>query len=77
MTTKPKSKKTTLGLAKGQVWQMKHAYIHIVELGHRLLHYKMLDFLGQKGVRTQMSGKDVMWAYLRTRHARLVVEAPN
>jgi hypothetical protein len=59
-------------LAKGQIWQMKHACICIVELGNRLLHYKMLDFLGQKGVRTQISGIDVMWNYLRSRHARLV-----
>jgi len=60
------------GLAKGQVWKLKHAYIHIVDLGHRLLHYRMLDTPGQRGVRTQMSGIDVMWAYLKSRHARLI-----
>jgi hypothetical protein len=69
---KPNGKKSAPGLAKGQVWKLKHVYIQIVELGHRLLHYRMLDSLGQKGVRTQISGVDTMWGYLRTRHAQLL-----
>lgn len=72
MITKPKVTKSGAGLAKGQLWKLKHAYIQIVDLGKRLLHYKMLTFPGQKGVRTQMSGVDVMWGYLRSRQARLV-----
>ena len=60
------------GLAKGQVWRLEHAYIQIVDLGKRLLHYRMMDSLGQKGVKTQVSGVDVMWGYLTSRCARLV-----
>ncbi len=59
-------------MAKGQVWRLQHAYIQIVELGHRLLHYRMMEFPGQKGVRTQVSGIDVMCQYLSSRGARLV-----
>ena len=59
-------------LAKGQLWKLNHAYIQIVELGKRLIHYKMLSHLREPGVRTQMSGIDTMWGYLKTRHARLV-----
>jgi hypothetical protein len=70
--SKRNGKKPSPGLAKGQVWKLKHVYIQIVELGHRLLHYRMLDSLGQKGVRTQISGIDTMWGYLRSRHARLL-----
>jgi len=67
-----KSKPSALGLAKGQVWKLKDIYVQIVELGHRLLHYRMLSFLGQRGVRTQVSGIDVMRHYLRSRRAELV-----
>jgi len=67
-----KTKQPAAGLAKGQVWKLKDVYVQIVELGHRLLHYRMLNFLGQRGVRTQVSGIDVMRHYLRTRHAELV-----
>ncbi|HWX22359.1 MAG TPA: hypothetical protein VN578_20860 [Candidatus Binatia bacterium] len=72
MITKSNHKQSSPGLAKGQVWKLKNAYIQIVELGHRLLHYRMMDSLRQRGVRTQISGIDVMWGYLRSRHAELV-----
>ena len=75
MITKLNHRKSSPGLAKGQVWKLKHAYIQIVDLGHRLLHYRMLDSPSQRGVRTQMSGVDVMWGYLKSRHARLVKSA--
>jgi hypothetical protein len=61
-----------VGLAKGQVWRLKHVYIQIVELGKRLLEYRMLDSLSQRGVRSQMSSIEVMEHYLQSRHARLV-----
>jgi len=59
-------------LAKGQLWQLSHAYIRIVELGKRLIHYKMMSQPGEQGVRTQVSDRETMWGYLRKRHARLV-----
>ncbi len=75
MISRSRSPTPALELAKGQVWRLHHVYIKIVELGKRLLEYKMLDSLGQRGVRTQMSSVDVMQEYLRTRHAKLVESA--
>jgi hypothetical protein len=70
--SKLNNKKAARNLAKGQVWRLQHVYIQIVELGKRLLEYKMLDSPEQKGVRTQMSSVEVMREYLESRHARLL-----
>ncbi len=51
---------------------MQHAYVQIVELGKRLIHYKMMTQPGETWVKTQMSGIETMWDYLRSRHAQLV-----
>jgi hypothetical protein len=59
-------------LEKGQLWKMKDAYIQIVELGKRLIHYKMMKELGQMRVKTQMSGIESMGLYLKNNRARLV-----
>jgi hypothetical protein len=67
-----KQSKPGAGLAKGQVWRLTHVYIQIVELGKRLLEYRMLDSLNQRGVRSKMSSIEVMAHYLQSRHARLV-----
>jgi hypothetical protein len=58
-------------LASGQRWKTKDAYIEIVELGKRLIHYRMVRHLGQMR-RTQTSGIDTMEDYLKTHEARLV-----
>ena len=59
-------------LAKGQLWRLSHAYIQIVELGKRLIQYKMMDQPGETGAKIQMSGIDTMWGYLKSRGAQLV-----
>lgn len=59
-------------LAKGQLWKINDAYIQIVELGKRLIQYKMLRQQGQRAVRTQMTGIDELAAYLKANAARLV-----
>ncbi len=59
-------------LAKGQLWKLSHAYIQIVDLGKRLIHFRMLARLGERGVRTQMSDIETLWRYLKSRHAQLV-----
>ena len=61
-------------LAKGQLWKLKHVYIQIVELGKRLLEYRMLDDLNESGARTKTSSIDTMWEYLKSRRAELVNE---
>ncbi len=72
VVSKSKPAKAAPRLAQGQIWHLRHAYIQIVELGRRLLHYRMMESLEQKGVKTQVSGIDVMWEYLKSRGARLV-----
>jgi len=75
MNTKTTMKNSPQVLAKGQLWKMKDAYIQIVELGKRLIHYKMMKQLGQMRVRTQMSGIESMGLYLKNNRARLVTKA--
>ncbi len=69
---KIQQKKPLRPLAKGQLWQINDAYIQIVELGRRLIQYKMLRQQGQRAVRTQMTGIETLEAYLRNNAARLV-----
>ena len=59
-------------LAKGQLWKLKHLYIQIVELGKKMIHYRMLSDLKETGARIKTSSVEVLWEYLQTRHARLV-----
>jgi len=66
------TKQTPIALAKGQLWKLSNAYIQIVELGKRLIHYKMMSRPGEVMARTQMSGIETMLDYLKTRHAELV-----
>jgi hypothetical protein len=66
------TKKRFPALACGQLWKMKHAYVQIVELGKRLIHFKMMQRLGEAGVKTQISAIETLYGYLQARHARLV-----
>jgi hypothetical protein len=54
------------------LWKINDAYIQIVELGKRLIQYKMLRQQGQRAVRTQMTGIDELATYLKANVARLV-----
>ena len=64
-------KKALPALANGQVWKTENAYIQIVELGKRLIDYRMMRQLGQSR-RTQTSSIETMENYLRNNEARLV-----
>jgi hypothetical protein len=61
-----------VGLAKGQLWKLNDLYIQIVELGKKLIHYRMLSDARETGARIKTSGVDVMWGYLKSRRAQLV-----
>jgi hypothetical protein len=63
---------STGGLAKGQLWKLNHLYIQIVELGKKLIHYRMLSDLKETGAKVKTSEVEVMWGYLKSRHAQLV-----
>jgi hypothetical protein len=58
--------------AKGQLWKMNHFYIQIVDLGKKLIHYRMLSDLKEHGARIKTSEVEVMWDYLKSRGAQLI-----
>jgi hypothetical protein len=68
---KTNRKKSLPALANGQLWKTDTAYIQIVELGKRLIDYRMMRQLGQAR-RTQTSSIETMEKYLKTNEARLV-----
>ena len=68
---KTNRKKSLPALANGQLWKTEDAYIQIVELGKRLIDYRMMRQLGQSR-RTQTSSIETMENYLKTNEARLV-----
>jgi len=68
---KANRKKAWPGLANGQLWKTASAYIQIVELGKRLIDYRMMRELGQIR-RIQTSSIETMESYLKTNEARLV-----
>ena len=59
-------------LAKGQLWKVDDAYLQIVELGKRLIHYKLMRKPDQKAVMTRMIGIESLAVYLRSNEAVLV-----
>jgi hypothetical protein len=63
-------------LAAGQLWKMKHVYVQIVELGKRLIEFKLLKYPQEAGVRPQTSEISTLWGYLQARHARLLPNDP-
>jgi hypothetical protein len=69
---KTKHAKTLKPLEKGQMWKVEHGYIYIVELGKRLIHYKMLREPKQKAVLTRMIGFDALAKFLTQSEAELV-----
>jgi len=71
------TKKTFPALAKGQLWRMKHAYVEIVEMGKKMIHFKMMKRLGEAGVRTQVSAFRTLYGYLKARQAQLVGTASS
>jgi hypothetical protein len=68
---KVKNKKSLPALANGQLWKTGDAYIQIVELGKRLIDYRMMRELGQAR-RIQTSSIETMERYLKDNEARLV-----
>lgn len=67
-----KEKKLQYRLGAGQLWKLEHGYVYIVELGKRLIHYKMMRQPNQRAVLTQMIGIEALLNYLRQNEAELV-----
>ena len=71
MKIKANTRKSLPALARGQLWKTENAYIQIVDLGKRLIDYRMMRQLGQSR-RTQTSTIEMMENYLKTNEARLM-----
>jgi hypothetical protein len=59
-------------LREGQLWKVEHGFIFIVELGRRLVHYKMLRRPGVRTAVTQMIRIEALLNYLCQSEAQLV-----
>jgi hypothetical protein len=51
-------------LQAGQLWRIEHGYVHIVEVGKRLVHYKTLRHPDQRAAVTRMIGLESLLRYL-------------
>lgn len=59
-------------LEAGQLWKIEHGYLYIVELGKRLIHYKMLRHPQQKAAVIRMIGIEALLRYLDNSEAILM-----
>jgi hypothetical protein len=66
-----KASKPVAPLAIGQMWKVEDRYIHIVDMGKQLIHYKILRQKNQRGVLTRMVKAETLQDYLRTNAAVL------
>ena len=60
------------GLQPGQLWKIENGYVYIVELGKRLIQYKMLRYPNQRAVMTRLIGVEAFLNYLSQSEAQLV-----
>jgi hypothetical protein len=70
----PNRRKVSPALEKGQLWKAKDAYIQIMNLGKRLIDYRMIRELGQAR-RTQTTSFETLENYLKANSAQLVKNA--
>jgi hypothetical protein len=59
-------------LKNGQTWKVEHGYLHIVEMGKRLVHYKFLRQLQNHGTTTRLIGVVELLIFLKHNEAELV-----
>ena len=72
MNTEDRRQRGTL--EKGQLWQIEHGYLYIVERGERLVQYKMLNQPEQQAAALRVISIDALAIYLRHNEAQLVRE---
>ena len=59
-------------LRPGQLWKIEHGYVYIVELGKRLIHYKILRQPQMRAAVTQMIRIEALLNFLRQSDAQLI-----
>ncbi len=62
-------------LEPGQLWKVEHRYLYIVDLGKRLVWYKMLRHPNARTAITQMMAIESLLNYLRQTEAQSISEA--
>jgi len=63
-------------LARGQLWKMRKAQIRIVDLGKKLVYFRLLRRLGQMR-KIRSVALDRMSFFLKTHRARLIEINPR
>jgi hypothetical protein len=58
------TRKTPRGLQPGQMWRIEHGYVYIVELGDRLIHYRMLKDPEQRAALTRLIAIEALATFL-------------
>ncbi|HTL54382.1 MAG TPA: hypothetical protein VL361_01830 [Candidatus Limnocylindrales bacterium] len=61
-------------LESGQLWQIEHGYIYVVECGEQLIHFQMLRHPNQRAMETRMIGVEALLHYLQRSEGQLVNE---
>ena len=59
-------------LEQGQTWKLEHGYLHIVELGRRLVQYRILHKLNQHAATARIIGVVELLIYLKYNEAELM-----
>jgi hypothetical protein len=65
------AKKPGHPLEKGQMWKLEHGYLHVVDVGKRFAHYKILRQPNQRAVTTRLIGIGELVAYLAHNEAEV------
>ena len=60
-------------LQPGQLWRIEHGYVHIVEVGKRLVHYKTLRQPDQRAAITRMISVEALLKYLSFCEGELIL----
>jgi hypothetical protein len=61
-------------LEKGQVWKLGdgETFVQITDAGKRLIHYRIVKTLQQRGMRTQMASIETVRAFLKSNGGELL-----
>ncbi len=72
MDMQTQEKRCVRKLEAGQLWEVEHGQVYIVELGKRLIRYQMLRKANARPPITEMIGVEALLNYLRQSEAQLV-----
>ena len=59
-------------LEKGQVWKLGETFVQITDAGKRLIHYRIVKTLQQRGVRSHLASIETVQSFLKSNRAELL-----